>query len=254
MQRSFWVLEERHKQVTSTVGSICLTDFTLKKISCHEKGQQRIKLLVRPSATESSVNGEFVMQEWDHQHPKIGREGRVIASRCVMRQCVGTLSSPLHRALGADWGASFSSGSPLHGKRAEKLYSGSYSNMLADRVCRFGVLMLQAHRQLFLIYAKMFVISLNHFAWWSLKHVTPACSGWQAKLRSWIFGAELMSENILLVDVCKAWTASGVCSVWRALGRRRRWIFRITFEYFLCFCWAFDLFNLTSSCHCLTVF
>lgn len=80
MQRSYWVLEERHKQVTSTVGSICLTDFSLKKISCHEKGQQRIKLLVRPSATESSVNGEFVMQEWDHQHPKIrgGRKGNSI--------------------------------------------------------------------------------------------------------------------------------------------------------------------------------
>lgn len=38
----------------------------------------------------------------------------------VMRQCVGTLSSPFHRALGADWGASFNSNSPLHGKGAEK--------------------------------------------------------------------------------------------------------------------------------------
>lgn len=125
--------------------------------------------------------------------------------------------------------------------------------MLGDRVCRFAVLLLQAHRQLFLIYVKMFIIPLNCFAWWSLKHVTPACSEWQAKLRSWIFGEELMSENILLVGVCKAWTVSGVCSVCRAFDRGGRWIFITTFEYFLCFCWAFVLFNLASSYHPFTM-
>lgn len=71
MQRSCWILEERHRKVTSAVGSICLTDFSLEKISCRENGQQRIKLLVRSSATASSESGEFVMQERDHQHPKI---------------------------------------------------------------------------------------------------------------------------------------------------------------------------------------
>lgn len=177
------------------MGRICLTDFSLKKISCHENGHQIIKLLVRPSTTESSVSGEFVTQQWDHQHPKLRGAGRVMASPCVMRQCVGTLSSPFHRALGADWGASFISDSPLHGEGAEKLCSGSYSNMLGDRVCRFGVLLLQAHRQLFLIYVKLFIILLNHFTWWSLKHVTPACSEWQAELGNWIFGEKLTSET-----------------------------------------------------------
>ena len=131
--------------------------------------------------------------------------------------------------------------------------------MLGAGLCRFGDLLLQAHRQLFLIYLKMVVISLTaqkHFACWNLKHVTPACSEWQAKLRSWVFSKELMSENISRWMRRGLVIGSGVCTVcllhwcwWRSFGREGRWIFTSTFEHFpfVCFCWVFVLLNFTSS-------
>lgn len=76
------------KQLTSTVGRICLTDFSLEKIPCCENGHQGIKVLVRPSATESSVSGEFVMQEWNHKHPKLrGRRKGDSITLCDEAEC-----------------------------------------------------------------------------------------------------------------------------------------------------------------------
>lgn len=99
---------------------------------------------------------------------------------------------------------------------------------------RFGVLLLQPHRQLFLIYVKMFIVSLTawkHFAWWNLKRVTPTCSERQAKLRSWIFSEELMSENIE-VDV------RGACNRQWSLQcvQKRQMNFYIHFLSTFCLC------------------